>query len=219
MLVKIFYDRYDNSYEMIDVTDICPSCGKGMEANVRGHDFFKDSKRYILYITLQCPICKDSWTDSYNYDRYHSRVTNRKVNYYQEIPSELSKEINELSPQGCKTYLQAMEAETKGLDTLVGIGLRKSLEFILKDFLIATKPDKKENIKKEFLNTVIQNYIDEPSLTILAQATAWLGNDETHYVKRNSDKDLQDLKKFLHATIRFIEYKLTISEADDFVNR
>ncbi|WP_231197424.1 hypothetical protein [Streptococcus equi] len=104
-------------------------------------------------------------------------------------------------------------------DTLVGIGLRKSLEFFLKDFLILTNPDNKKDIQEKQLGKVITNYIQEPSLLSLARATTWLGNDETHYVRKHTDQDLQDLKKFLKATIRFIEYQLTILDAHEFVNR
>lgn len=34
---------------------------------------------------------------------------------------------------------------------------------------------------------------------------AWLGNDETHYVRKWEDKDLKDLKKLISLTIHWIE--------------
>ena len=111
-----------------------------------------------------------------------------------------------------------MQAEVDGYDTLVGIGLRKSLEFIIKDFLIQKFPEKADEIKKKLLGQVIIDYIDDPILQKLAQATSWIGNDETHYVRRHTDKDLQDLKKFLNATIRYIEYQLTIMDAQNLVD-
>ena len=110
-------------------------------------------------------------------------------------------------------------AEVDGYDTLVGIGLRKSLEFIIKDFLIYKFPEKVDDIKKKMLGSVINDYIEDQVLQKLAQATSWIGNDETHYVRKHTDKDLQDLKKFLNATIRFIEYQLTILDAQNLVDR
>ena len=67
--------------------------------------------------------------------------------------------------------------------------------------------------------SVIKDYIDDQVLQQLAQATAWIGNDETHYIRKHTDKDLQDLKNFLKATIRFLEYQLTILDAQELVNR
>ena len=36
--------------------------------------------------------------------------------------------------------------------------------------------------------------------------------------EKDTDKDLQDLKKFLNATIRYIEYQLTILDAQNLVD-
>lgn len=74
-------------------------------------------------------------------------------------------------------------------------------------------------LRKKMLGSVINDYIEDQVLQKLAQATSWIGNDETHYVRKHTDKDLQDLKKFLNATIRFIEYQLTILDAQNLVDR
>ena len=42
---------------------------------------------------------------------------------------------------------------------------------------------------------------------------AWLGNDETHYIKKNEGYDVDDLKRLLNATIYWIEMKLTVEFA------
>lgn len=180
--------------------------------------FDKDEHNHILFLTLFCNSCKHAWVDSYNYLNDYGNTYPRNLHHYKEQPSELPKEISNLSPQGVKTYTQSLQAEADGYDTLVGIGLRKSLEFIIKDFLIQKFPEKADEIKKKLLGQVIIDYIDDPILQKLAQATSWIGNDETHYVRRHTDKDLQDLKKFLNATIRYIEYQLTIMDAQNLVD-
>lgn len=88
-----------------------------------------------------------------------------------------------------------------------------------KDYLIYRFPEKTDEIKRKLLGSVIKDYIDDQVLQQLAQATAWIGNDETHYIRKHTDKDLQDLKNFLKATIRFLEYQLTILDAQELVNR
>ena len=219
MLMKAKYGNWASAEVNVTVTDICPNCGRGIEPILKDSSFYKDEHNYILFLTLFCNSCKYAWVDSYNYLSDYGSVYPRDLHYYKELPSEFPKEISKLSPQGVKTYTQSLQAEVDGYDTLVGIGLRKSLEFIIKDFLIHKFPEKADEIKKKLLGSVIRDYIDDQILLKLAQATSWIGNDETHYVRKHTDKDLQDLKKFLNATIRFIEYQLTILDAQNLVDR
>lgn len=219
MLMKVKYDNWENSETNVTVTDICPNCGRGIEPILKDSSFYKDEDRHILFLTLFCNSCKYAWVDSYDYLSNYDDAIPRNLHYYKELPSEFPKEISELSPQGVKTYTQSLQAEVDGYDTLVGIGLRKSLEFIIKDYLIYRFPEKTDEIKRKLLGSVIKDYIDDQVLQQLAQATAWIGNDETHYIRKHTDKDLQDLKNFLKATIRFLEYQLTILDAQELVNR
>ena len=219
MLMKAKYGNWSNAEVNVTVTDICPNCGRGIEPILKDSSFYKDEHRHILFLTLFCNSCKYAWVDSYDYLFDYGSVSPRNLHYYKELPSEFPKEISELSPQGVKTYTQSLQAEADGYDTLVGIGLRKSLEFIIKDFLIYKFPEKADEIKAKLLGAVIKDYIDDQILQKLAQATSWIGNDETHYVRKHTDKDLQDLKKFLNATIRFIEYQLTILDAQNLVDQ
>ncbi len=219
MLAKAKYDNWDDAYINVSITDICPNCGRGIEPIVKDTSFYKDDSSHILFLTLFCNACKHAWVDSFDYDYDYNCAWPKYRHQYKESQSDLPKELQSLSPQGVRTYVQALQAEMDGYDTLVGIGLRKSLEFFLKDFLILTNPDKKKDIQEKLLGKVITEYIQEPTLLSLARATTWLGNDETHYVRKHTDQDLQDLKRFLKATIRFIEYQLTILDAKDFVNR
>lgn len=219
MLMKAKYDNWSNAEVNVTVTDICPNCGRGIEPILKDSSFYKDEQNHILFLTLFCNSCKYAWVDSYNYLSNYGDAFPKNLHHYKELPSEFPKEISKLSPQGVKTYIQSLQAEVDGYDTLVGIGLRKSLEFIIKDFLIYKFPEKVDDIKKKMLGSVINDYIEDQVLQKLAQATSWIGNDETHYVRKHTDKDLQDLKKFLNATIRFIEYQLTILDAQNLVDR
>ncbi|MFS9204492.1 DUF4145 domain-containing protein [Streptococcus parasanguinis] len=218
MLMKAKYGNSAYAYVDVTVTDVCPNCGRGIEPILKDSSFYKDEYNHILFLTLFCNSCKYAWVDSYNYLNDYGSTYPRNLHHYKEQPSEFPKEISDLSPQGVKTYTQSLQAEADGYDTLVGIGLRKSLEFIIKDFLIQKFPEKADEIKKKLLGQVIIDYIDDSILQKLAQATSWIGNDETHYVRRHTDKDLQDLKKFLNATIRYIEYQLTILDAQNLVD-
>ena len=39
----------------------------------------------------------------------------------------------------------------------------------------------------------------------MAKRAAWLGNDETHYLRKWEGKDLDELKRLIELTIRWIE--------------
>ncbi|WP_334215259.1 hypothetical protein [Salinimicrobium catena] len=49
-------------------------------------------------------------------------------------------------PSKCiRTYLQSLEAEHHGLDELAGMGYRKAIEYLVKDWAIKNNPDKGKN--------------------------------------------------------------------------
>jgi hypothetical protein len=46
----------------------------------------------------------------------------------------------------------------------------------------------------------------------LSKRAAWLGNDETHYKRRWTGKDLDDLKKLISAVEHFIAMEVLVRE-------
>lgn len=118
---------------------------------------------------------------------------------------EFSNEIEETSEMFITIYNQALEAENTALDQLAGMGFRKALEFLVKDYAIATNPDKEEEIKGMFLSSCIKTYLDDENLKACAERAVWLGNDEAHYIRKWEDKDIDDLKTLIRLTINWIE--------------
>lgn len=53
---------------------------------------------------------------------------------------DFSQEIKDLSPNFVKIYHQAEQAENTGLSDICGLGYRKALEFLVKDYAIAFNP-------------------------------------------------------------------------------
>ncbi|GGB26904.1 hypothetical protein GCM10011409_00260 [Lentibacillus populi] len=84
-----------------------------------------------------------------------------------------------------------------------GIGYRKAIEFLVKDYLIFLNPENKEKILKQQLSPCI-NMLDNHNIKEIARRAAWLGNDETHYMRKWEDKDINDLKKLIEVTVYFI---------------
>lgn len=123
------------------------------------------------------------------------------------------KSISSLSPSFVKIYNQAYVAETSGLDEIAGLGYRKSLEFLVKDFAIHENPDDEEKIKSMPLSACIRDFIDAPNIKTLATRSAWIGNDEAHYIRKQDDRDVSDMKSFIQATVYFISMILITEDA------
>ncbi|RKF04043.1 uncharacterized protein DUF4145 [Tenacibaculum lutimaris] len=123
-------------------------------------------------------------------------------------PRVFSENIQELSSNFVEIYNQALTSENYNLAHISGIGYRKSLEFLIKDYLIKKHPDKTENIKSKFLGKCIKDDVDNQNLKDIAERAAWLGNDETHYVRKWESKDINDLKKLIDVSIHWIEMEL-----------
>jgi hypothetical protein len=95
-----------------------------------------------------------------------------------------------------KTYLQSLAAEHNGLDEIAGMGYRKSIEYLVKDWAIQNNPQDKDKIEAFWLGQVITNYYTGDLKDILERAT-WLGNDQSHYNKLFEEYDIQDLKELI----------------------
>lgn len=70
-----------------------------------------------------------------------------------------------------KTYLQSLEAESFGLDELAGMGYRKAIEYLVKDWAIKNNLEDKEKIEKSWLGAVIKGYYEDDLKEILERAT------------------------------------------------
>jgi len=136
-------------------------------------------------------------------------LENLLVTVPRELPAkEISPEIESLSPKFASIYKQALIAETMNLSQLTGLGFRKALEFLVKDYAILHYPEDAETIKKKPVAMCINEYMKEDYLRECARRAAWLGNDETHYSREWQNHDIQDLKKLLLLTLRWLEYAL-----------
>lgn len=107
---------------------------------------------------------------------------------------DIQQEVKDISPSFEIIFSQSSSAESCGLDEIAGVGYRKALEFLIKDYCIYKDVEKEEEIKKAHLGVVIDRFVDDANLKACAKRAVWLGNDETHYVRKWEDKDINDLK-------------------------
>ena len=219
------------SFEDFDlqIPNQCPRCHTALEPKHLESFYIELSngihnggfgKLYSLYF---CPKCENCFLAEYRVnimDRgYQSHGWLDYLIPHGDEKTLFSDNINKLSPNFVKIYNQSENAESIGLTEICGIGYRKSLEFLVKDFAIATCPGEEDKIKSKLLSPCIQEYIDNGKLRNLALASAWLGNDETHYVRKHEDYDVSHLKVFINAAVSYIDFELSSMDAEKLLNK
>ncbi|MFH1699344.1 MAG: hypothetical protein ABIE07_02055 [Candidatus Zixiibacteriota bacterium] len=212
MSYSISYNKIDGNTKGTRYTekpDFCPVCKKGIDAlPINAFESpFGDSNSNICII-FQCPRNKCFSPFLAYYFKY--RVTDdifhlsrTLTNRYFEVKifSDIIKNISKLFP---RIYNESLIAEENGLDTICGPGFRKSLEFLVKDYLVHKKPGDKDKICNSFLGTCIKD-INNEQIREMAKRAAWIGNDETHYIREWDDKDIKNLKDLIDVVVSWIE--------------
>lgn len=121
--------------------------------------------------------------------------------------------IVEISPDFIKIYNEAADAECNSLLEVAGMGYRKALEFLVKDYAIKFNQSDKDAIEKMNISDCVNTYITHPDTAEIVKRTFWIANDQTHYVKLHTDMGLEDLKNLLELSINFITMDLRAKEA------
>ncbi len=201
----------------------CPLCKHKIKPEELHCGTYKDEEgKEYLYLLYLCHHCYQVFTALHLCSKDVVMRTGEKVFESAMLyigpscftPQEFDAAITMLSPQFVKIFNQALEAEAQGLDEIAGIGYRKAIEFLVKDYCIHLHPDEAEGIKAKFLGNCIKEYVDDHRIKTLAERTTWIGNDETHYTRKIEGRDISDMKKFIQAMVYFIGMVLITEDAE-----
>lgn len=213
----------DSQTKTFSIPDICPKCGRTVsprivfmksnvglfETNVSGYSGALTCNGCNTLLTASFSSTPNA-SGCYTLEECHPTVPTERL--FDDIVSlEISSDFVEI-------YNQAKAAEEYGLDHIAGMGYRKSLEFLVKDFAIKQDPSNEENIRAKSLDTVLKKYIDDKYVKMSAKAASWVGNDETHYQRKHEDKDIADLKRYLDSCLLFIMAIMNTAEASEFTD-
>nr|WP_314570253.1 hypothetical protein [uncultured Pseudomonas sp.] len=189
--------------------DACPYCRYSIDPKYK--QAYWHSKNQCLDAVYVCPRvdCSRTFVALYRFTQT-SKGWSYPLNLESVAPTipvkpKISPDIVSVSGQFADIFLQASEAEAYGLDAIAGVGYRKSLEFLMKDYCVSLLPDKEEQIKTRPLGQVIDQFVENMNIKQCAKRATWLGNDETHYVRSWANKDIQDLKLLIKLTVNWIE--------------
>lgn len=172
---------------------------------------------YHLYCFYVCQICKRGFIAEYYLDKKYSETVNfgnATDIYPQKIESiKFDPLIEKTFPDFVTIYNDAYAAEQSGCFHVCGMGYRKALEFLVKEYLIFLNPNDTAKIENETLMSCIKNICKNENLKIVASRAAWLGNDECHFIRKFTEYDISDLKELLDVSLTWIEMELKTKNA------
>lgn len=126
--------------------------------------------------------CRALFFAVYHGDNYASYLVNCYL--YSKVIKEFPQEVADLSPNFVAIFNQAHHAEQENLDLICGVAYRKTLEYLIKDYVLKMYPEDDGKIKSMPLQQCIEKFITESSIKLMGERAKWLSNDETHYVRK-----------------------------------
>jgi hypothetical protein len=217
-----FYTVQDTKTGMMmnveSLPDRCPICHVSIRPIVHSATWRPSTAKYSYVgsaeVVFTCPNnnCQELFIG------YYAEPSAGKLVLDTLRPREIAvKPFNEaikaVSPSFCDIYNEAEKAEQYGLRETCGVGYRKSIEFLIKDYLIGREKADASVIQKTALGRCIQIYVDDQKVKAVAERATWLGNDEAHYFRKWVDKDLKDLKTMIMLTVHWIEMEILTAES------
>ena len=160
----------------VEKIDCCPICHKGIEP-ISLNNYLIGPDSVILQRLFMCPRnqCGRIFLANYNYNYNDGYYYLENLEPYHHKEPSLPDLLKENFPNFCEIYEQAMIADEMNLKEITGMGLRKALEFLIKDFIIKTLKnddpvveEKINQVKKSSLGKCIEKYISDSTIKRLS---------------------------------------------------
>ncbi|MBE6129573.1 MAG: DUF4145 domain-containing protein [Erysipelotrichaceae bacterium] len=200
-----------------ETPNICPECKHGIEP------VFVDGCYYDEELSVQyfCTACNHSFIARYNvyWPNMLTEISDTFPKTY--IARDFPHELQMMSPRFSEVYNQAAHAENLNLTEICGLGYRKALEILIKDFCVLLHPDDEEKIKDNHrLDNVITTYLQNyPQIADTSRVGIWFGNDEAHYTRQFDSNNIENLKLYIDAIVYTIQSVLVYGHARDLLEQ
>ena len=193
----------DGKEYFLDIADVCPHCHYSLKLEVLSA--VKSPEVNQCGVVFYCRHCKRlSFADLVLAGKVlNNSETKLRDLYPNPADLEIPPEMKVYYPKFYEIYRQAHRAEEDNLQEVVGMAYRKALEHLVKVYVTENSPNEVQAVANEPLGKSIAR-IEYPRIKALAKVAAWIGNDETHVVKQNTDLKVADMKNFMVALCHLI---------------
>ena len=202
----------DGKEYFLDVMNVCPHCHHSLKLEVL--NVVKSPELNQCGVVLYCRRCKRlSFVDLVLVGKaLGNSETKLRALYPNPAELEIPPEMKLYYPKFFEIYRQAHRAEEDNLQEVVGMAYRKALENLVKIYVAETTSLPAQTIENESLGKSISR-IEYPRVKALAKVASWIGNDETHTVKKNPELTVADMKNFIVALCHLILAEKTGDES------
>ena len=143
--------KFDSNYDgQLEEPSYCPLCKHAIQPKELHLSTFKNEKqRWFISIMYLCKHCYQTFIVLHKCQLTNTNSFTQRSQYSAEImyiepnrftPQTFDSHIHDVSPDFVNIYNQALAAENSRLNEIAGVGYRKSLEFLIKDYLILPFP-------------------------------------------------------------------------------
>lgn len=201
MLIKRNITVQNHSY-LVDVPDACPICHRHSEIQVVTVDVTEQGEQVQAIFRCGYIGCKSYFIGYYGPPGQSALIAIKPV---KPQVTQFPEAVQKLSPTYIQVFVEAEEASQLGLSQIAGPGYRKAFEFLIKDYAKTLAPGKDAEIEAKFAGVVVRDYIADARIQAVAKRCLWLGNDETHYLRKWTEHDIKDLVTLIRLTANWIE--------------
>jgi hypothetical protein len=212
--------------------DVCPHCqlGGGQYLTQAWPILLRDGHRRTMWVGMRCPLDRCGLPYYAVFIEPHSPIASYGPDYEYSYSTPVTPRtyqrdliLAEVSENFYNILDQAFAAEQRRLDLIAGMGYRKALEYLVKDYVTRdirkrfteAADDAEKAAAVEEWGAVVENnlstiikMIPHTKLKLAAERAAWLGNDETHYTRNWDKQDVDDLKRLLHIVMQYISNEI-----------
>ena len=191
-----------NSGYQVEAPEACPICHRHSELKIVLSDIVEHGAKVQVVYRCAYQGCQSFFIG------YYGPIGNGALLSVKPIKPNTSRfpeSIPKISPTFVAVFAEAEEAAQLGLSQIAGPGYRKAFEFLIKDYAISLAPDKADDIRQKFSGAVVSEYILDSRIQAVAKRSLWLGNDETHYLRKWTNHDVHDLVTLIKLTANWIE--------------
>ena len=200
--------------------DKCPFCHKDIKENMRQAS--SPVKIGNFYYRSEIHACFHCSMPLFSYRECFFPEFDEKTRIIQTFPLptpsvSIPPHVAHLSPDASQTYSQAIQAQEFGYDRLVGAGLRKTLEWLMFDYLVKLKGIPASDLESKRLVDLIKmvaGHNQNQYTDICAKLIRLYGNDHVHLFPKTDLSDDEIITAF-QILFEIIEAEIIVLNANN----